>query len=63
VAKLEKLFSNVLRALKPDGLVYLDEYIGPSRFDWNDDLIAPHRRFFDRIPREVRSVDPLRLPI
>ena len=61
VAKLEKLFSNVLRALKPDGVVYLDEYVGPSRFDWNDDLIAPHRRFFDRIPREARLVEQLPL--
>ena len=63
VAKLEKLYSCVLRVLKPDGLVYLDEYVGPSRFDWNESLIAPHREFFERIPEEARLYGRLPLPI
>ncbi|HSY52273.1 MAG TPA: class I SAM-dependent methyltransferase [Thermoanaerobaculia bacterium] len=63
VAKLEKLFSRLLRVLKPDGLIYLDEYVGPSRSDWNDDLVAPHRQFFDRIAPEARLIERLPLPI
>jgi SAM-dependent methyltransferase len=63
VSKLEKLYSEILRSLKRNGLVYLDEYIGPSRFDWNDELIAPHRRFYARISPDARLQDPLSLPI
>jgi SAM-dependent methyltransferase len=63
VAKLEKLFSRLLRAMKPDGLVYLDEYVGPSRFDWDDQLVAPHREFFDRIAPKSRLFERLPLPI
>src|SRR2546427_6281439 len=63
VSKLEKLYSAVLRSLKRNGLVYLDEYIGPSRFDWNDDLIAQHRQFYARISPEARLQNPLSLPI
>ncbi len=65
VAKLEKLFRAVMRALKPGGLVYFDEYIGPSRYDWasRPELLEPHRALFDRIPRPLRAVDRLHAPI
>lgn len=63
VAKLEKLYSRILRALKPGGLVYLDEYVGPSRFEWDEDLIAPQREFFERIEEKARLHSPLPLPI
>jgi len=63
VAKLEKLMAAILRTLRKDGLLYIDEYIGPSRFDWNDALIAPHQAVFARIPAELRLYDPLPLPI
>ena len=63
VAKLEKLFAAVLRSLKPDGLVYLDEYVGPSRNDWNDDLVRVHRTYYQRIPSAARVYDELPLPI
>jgi SAM-dependent methyltransferase len=63
VAKLEKLLRSVLHALKPGGVLYLDEYIGPSRSDWNDELIAPHRRIFDTLPAAARRTETLPLPI
>lgn len=63
VAKLEKLMSAILRTLRSGGLLYIDEYMGPSRFDWNDALIAPHQALFARIPAEARLCDPLPLPI
>jgi len=43
------------------GVLYLDEYIGPSRSDWNDALIAPLRSFFKEIPDEARRVPELPL--
>lgn len=63
VAKLEKLFRATLLALKPDGLLYLDEYVGPSRFDWSDGLLAPHRAVYASIPQELRILDTLPYPI
>jgi SAM-dependent methyltransferase len=65
VAKLEKLFRAVMNALTPDGLVYLDEYVGPSRFDWatRPELLAKHRRLFASIPKRLRAVETLHPPI
>lgn len=63
VAKLEKLFRAVLRSMTPDGLFYLDEYIGPSRHGWNARSFAAHRALFDVIPEQHRLVSVLPLPI
>jgi SAM-dependent methyltransferase len=63
VRKLEKLFRAVLRALKPDGLFYLDEYVGPSSKHWNARSFAAHRALFDLIPERHRLVSILPLPI
>jgi SAM-dependent methyltransferase len=63
VAKLEKLLRSVLLALEPGGVLYLDEYIGPSRRDWNDQLIAPQRAMFGKLPGVARRIDALPLPI
>jgi SAM-dependent methyltransferase len=63
VAKLEKLMGAILRTLRRGGLLYIDEYIGPSRFDWDDALIAPHRALFAQMPAECRLFDLLPLPI
>ncbi len=63
VAKLEKLLRHVMLALKPHGLLYLDEYIGPSRSDWNDELVAPHRAVFENVPQHARRTTTLAIPI
>ena len=63
VAKLEKLFRAVLRAMTPDALFYLDEYAGPSRHVWNAQSFAAHRAVFDGIPAQHRLVSLLPLPI
>jgi SAM-dependent methyltransferase len=63
VVGLEKLLREILFTLKSGGLLYLDEYIGPSRNDWNRRLIRPHRQIFERIPPEARRTAKLDLPI
>jgi len=63
VAKLEKLLRSVLLSLKRGGVLYLDEYIGPSRSDWSDALIASQRSFFNRLPDAARRLGALPLPI
>jgi SAM-dependent methyltransferase len=63
VAKLEALYRAVLRALKPGGLVYLDEYVGPSRFDWSDRLLAKQRSVYGALASELRSWPAVPYPI
>lgn len=63
VAELERLFAAILTTLKPGGLLWFDEYVGPSRFDWNDRLIKPHRKTYAGLPQPVRRQETLLFPI
>jgi SAM-dependent methyltransferase len=62
VGKLEKVFRAVLRTLKPDGLLYLDEYVGPSRGEWSDRLMTTRRSVFQMVPADRRRSASLALP-
>ena len=64
VAKLERLLRAVMLALKPDGLVYLDEYVGPSRTWWTDARYEHQRALFrELVPQKARLSKELPLPI
>ena len=63
VAKLEKLYRAIMRTLTSDGVLYLDEYIGPSRTDWSEDAMRPHRAVYDKLPESVRREPRLNEPI
>jgi SAM-dependent methyltransferase len=63
VTELERLYATIMTALKPDGMLYFDEYVGPSRFDWNDRVIAPQRAVYTLLPAHVRRHEKLLLPI
>ena len=65
VAKLEKLYLAIMKTLKTDGMVYMDEYIGPSRFEWakRRKLLDPHRRIWEKLPHSLRAVDVLMPPV
>jgi SAM-dependent methyltransferase len=64
VAKLEKLLREVMLALKPDGLVYLDEYVGPSRNWWTDARFVRERELFRNVvPEHARLSQELPFPI
>lgn len=52
VFNLEHLFGECKRALKPNGLLILDEYIGPSRFQSDQTVVT--------IINQIRSVLPER---
>lgn len=62
VGRLEELFRAVRRVLKPEGLVYLDGYIGPSRDAWSDELLAAPRAEYAAIAPEFRLTDDLPHP-
>jgi SAM-dependent methyltransferase len=63
VEALEHLLRQVRRALRPDGMLYLDEFIGPSRTFWNDATVRWYRALYQLFPREVRYFDDFAMPI
>ncbi len=63
VAKLEKLFRAILFALEPDGIVYLDEYVGPSRHEWTAGKIAVQEQVYQALPERLRTTSHLPFPI
>jgi SAM-dependent methyltransferase len=63
VAALESCVDEVAAALHPDGVLFLDEYVGPSRSEWNREKLRSVREVFERIPSAARRVRRLRLPV
>ena len=64
VARLERLLREVMLSLRPDGLLYLDEYVGPSRTWWTDARFTSQRKLFRRlVPEHARLAKELPLPI
>jgi len=63
VGKLEKLYRAVLHALKPGGYLYLDEFVGPSRHEWDPSRLAPYQRIHDTIPLELRTYHVIPMPV
>jgi SAM-dependent methyltransferase len=63
VGNLEGLFEQIARSLRPDGLLYLDEYIGPSRHEWNPETIEFADALYRLFPRLWRKRDRLAYPI
>jgi SAM-dependent methyltransferase len=60
---LDELLVLVAHSLRAGGLLYLDEYVGPSRDDWPmRRLIAPNLAY-RLLPREVRRPHLIRAPI
>ncbi len=61
--RLDDLLRLVSAALKPGGLLYVDEYVGPSRDQWNPlRLLLPNLAYYT-LPRSVRRVGLIRAPI
>lgn len=55
VFHLENLFRQCRKALKPHGLLFLDEYIGPSRFQSAPEVTALINRLRDILPEKYRQ--------
>ena len=63
VSSVEKLLERVLASLKPSGLLFLDEWTGPSRFEWNEATLARALSLFAAVPALWRRWPELRAPI
>ena len=49
--------------MKPGGLVFLDEYMGPSRIEWTDENWGFARSAFDALPEELKNRPELAIPL
>src|SRR5438093_3834929 len=56
VQNLEHLFGQVQRALKPGGYFFLDEFVGPSRFQWTDAQIRIMNDQLQQFPKHLRRL-------
>lgn len=63
VRSVEKLAARVARSLTADGILFLDEWTGPSRSEWDDREMAPARRLYAEMPREWRRTRELHKPV
>lgn len=63
VAALERLFREVMGTLAPDGLLYLDEYVGPSRDGWDRKALRSVDEVYRTIPRTARRHDSVPPPV
>ena len=53
---LEHLFQQVRQALKPNGYFFLDEFIGPSRFQWTDAQLRVINNELQGLPKDLRRL-------
>jgi SAM-dependent methyltransferase len=63
IRNVERVLGEVRSALKPGGLVFVDEYMGPSRSEWTDGLWAFARSAFDALPAELKNRPELAIPL
>jgi SAM-dependent methyltransferase len=63
IREVEAVLGEVRTALKPGGLLFLDEYMGPSRSDWTDALWSFARSAFDALPDELKNRPELAIPL
>ena len=63
VRSIERVLAQVHQALKRGGLLYLDEYMGPSRSEWRDSDWSFARSVFDRLPETVKNRPNLMIPL
>jgi SAM-dependent methyltransferase len=63
VVGVEKLLTRVSGALTRDGLLFLDEWTGPSRDEWTTPMIQRARDLYAQLPAGWRRMDVLDPPI
>ena len=59
---LEHVMAQVHQALTPRGLFILEEYVGPTRFQWSDGQLALVEALLAQLPRPYRRLRPSPAP-
>ncbi|MDQ2980432.1 MAG: class I SAM-dependent methyltransferase [Acidobacteriota bacterium] len=63
VVEVENLLDAAARALAPEGVVYLDEWTGPSQDEWTPSKLSRAAALFSAAPRAWRNHRSLKPPI
>jgi SAM-dependent methyltransferase len=63
IRNVERVLEEVHAALKPGGLLFLDEYMGPSRSEWREAEWGFARSAFDALPEELKNRPELAIPL
>jgi SAM-dependent methyltransferase len=63
VRGVERLLDEVRETLKPGGLLYVDEYMGPSRSEWAEEDWVFARAAFDNLPESLKNRTHLMIPL
>ncbi len=63
IRNVEGVMEEVRAALKPGGLIFLDEYMGPSRSEWSDAQWGFARSAFDALPADLKNRSELAIPL
>lgn len=67
IEKLDVCFASIRRALRPGGWLWLNDYVGPPRFQWSDTQMRLANELLATVPSqwrlrdEVERTDPVRL--
>jgi SAM-dependent methyltransferase len=56
VEGLERLFSQIHKALKPGGIFHLHEFVGPSRFQWTKAQLTLVNEYLSSLPPRLRQL-------
>ena len=63
VAALERMFRRLAIGLSGQRLIFVDEYVGPSRFHWQLRHLAAAQQVLDEVPRDAKTASQVLLPI
>ena len=61
--RVDEIVALARRALRPGGIVYVDEYVGPSMSEWNFRRLFPLNVAYYRLPRALRRPKLVRAPV
>jgi 2-polyprenyl-3-methyl-5-hydroxy-6-metoxy-1,4-benzoquinol methylase len=51
---LEQIIQKIADLLEPGGLLYVNEYVGPRKWQWTENQLAAANRILERIPKKYR---------
>lgn len=54
IADPHRILGEVEHALKPHGVVFVDDYVGPSRGEWTDEHLAHAKEEWETMPEDLR---------
>lgn len=56
IEALEHVYEQVSHALKPDGIFYVNDYVGPSRMQWSDKQLEIMNEILSILPENYRKL-------